>query len=328
MKFTLERGYSDDTQSLEKQNILDVSDSVQRLIQSSISENTKCSYERELKELEIWLENRPLTDILLSEYLTLCYERGLSPASIAMIPAAVRFSARLSGIESPIGILTERTFAGIRRKGRDRGRGQVTGLTFTETKFLVGQIAKHGVKGIRDAALFSLMSDCMLRVSELVAVRPADVEITSDGSGRLHLPKSKTDQEGAGATLYVGAPTMERIHNWLHLIEQQIGEIDQNAKLFRSIRKGGHIQLTGMSTQGIRKNLKQYVSEAGLQGRFSGHSFRVGTAQSLAQRGATLTQMQTVGRWKSPKMPASYCRNELAGRSAIATLLYNKEADN
>lgn len=97
-----------------------------------------------------------------------------------------------------------------------RGRGQVTGITFTETKFLVGQIAKHGVKGIRDAALFSLMSDCMLRESELVAVRPADLEMTSDGSGRLHLPKSKTDQEGAGATLYVGAPTMERIHSWLH----------------------------------------------------------------------------------------------------------------
>ena len=327
MNFTLERGCSNDAQSLGKQTIL-ASSSVQHLIQSSISKNTKSSYERELKELEIWLKNRPLTDILLSEYLTLCYERGLSPASIAMIPAAVRFSGRLSGIKSPIGVLTERTLAGIRREGLNRGRGQVTGITFTETKFLVGQIAKHGVKGIRDAALFSLMSDCMLRVSELVAVRPADLEITSDGSGRLHLPKSKTDQEGAGATLYVGAPTMELIHSWLHLIEQQIGEVDQSVKLFRSIRKGGHIQQTGMSTQGIRKNLKHYVSEAGLQGRFSGHSFRVGTAQSLAQRGATLTQMQTAGRWKSPKMPASYCRNELAGRSAIATLLYNKEADN
>jgi len=328
MNIIRERGYSNDIQSLDKQTIIDASSSAQYLIQSSISENTKCSYERELKELEIWLEKRPLTDILLSEYLTICYERGLSPASIAMIPAAVRFSARLYGAEVPIGILTERTLAGIQRKGRDRGRGQVTGITFTETKFLVGQITKHGVKGTRDAALFSLMSDCMLRVSELIAVCPADLEITSDGSGRLHLLQSKTDQEGMGSTLYVGAPTMERIQNWLCLIEEQLGEIDQQVQLFRSIRKGGHIQRLGMSTQGIRKNLKSYVSEAGLQGRFSGHSFRVGTAQSLAQRGATLTQMQTVGRWKSPKMPASYCRNELAGRSAVATLFYNKEADN
>ena len=328
MNLNLERGYSNEPQSFGNQTIIDAPSSVQHLIQSSISENTKSSYERALKELEIWLENRTLTDMLLSEYLTLCYERGLAPASIAMVPAAVRFSTRLSGLESPIGVLTERTLAGIRREGLNRGRGQVTGITFTETKFLVGQIAKHGVKGIRDAALFSLMSDCMLRVSELVAVRPADLEITSDGSGRLHLPKSKTDQEGAGATLYVGAPTMERIQNWLHLIEEQTGEVDQNAQLFRSVRKGGHIQQIGLSTQAIRKNLKTYVREAGLQGRFSGHSFRVGTAQSLAQRGATLTQMQTVGRWKSPKMPASYCRNELAGRSAVATLLYSGETKN
>jgi len=325
MTFILERGHSNNAQSSRKQTILDVSNSTQHLIQSSISENTKCSYERALSELEIWLGSRPLTDVLLSEYLTLCYERGLAPASIAIIPAAVRFSARLSGIDMPIGVLTERTLAGIRRKGRDRGRGQVTGLTFTETKFMVGQIAKHGVKGVRDAALFSLMSDCMLRVSELVAVQASDIEITSDGSGRLNLPQSKTDQEGMGSTLYVGAPTMERIQNWLCLIEEQLGEVDQQMKLFRSIRKGGHIQELGMSTQGIRKNLKAYVIEAGLHGRFSGHSFRVGTAQSLAQRGATLTQMQTVGRWKSPKMPASYCRNELAGRSAVATLLYGSE---
>lgn len=45
----------------------------------------------------------------------------------------------------------------------------------------------------------------------------------------------------------------------------------------------------------------------------------------LGLRGATLAQMQTVGRWKTSRMSASYCRNELAGRSAVATLLYKDE---
>jgi len=327
MNATLEQVHSGDPQRSEKHPILDVSKSTQHLIQSSISENTKIAYKRALSALEVWLQGKPLTDSLLSEYLTLCYEKGLAPASIAIVPAAVRFSARLRGIESPIGSLSERTLAGIRRKGRGRGRGQVTGLTFSETKFLVGQIAKHGVKGIRDAALFSLMSDCMLRVSELIAVQVQDVEVAADGSGRLQLPQSKTDQEGLGATLYVGAPTMMRIQNWLGLIERYLGEIDRKSQLFLSIRRGGHIKRSGMSAQGVCKNIKKYVNEAGLQGRFSGHSFRVGTAQSLAQRGATLTQMQTAGRWKSPKMPASYCRNELAGRSAVATLLYSSSGE-
>ena len=167
----------------------------------------------------------------------------------------------------------------------------------------------------------------MLRIGELVAVRLTDIASVPDGSGRLHLSHSKTDQGGSGAVLYIGPPTLERIQDWLHLVEDQLGEVAEQAPLFRAVRRGGHIQQGGVSVQGIRKNLKAYVKDAGLKGRYSGHSFRVGTAQSLAQRGATLAQMQTVGRWKTSRMPAAYCRNELAGRSAVATLLYKEEGE-
>ena len=153
----------------------------------------------------------------MSEYLTSCHDQGMAPASIALIPAAVRFAARLVGDNAPIGPLSERTLAGIRREGQQRGRGQATGITFTETKLLVGQIAKNGVREIRDAALFSMMSDCMLRIREFVAVRPTDFEAVSDESGRLHVAQSKTDQDGAGATLYIGPPPMERNQEWTHL---------------------------------------------------------------------------------------------------------------
>ncbi|MCY3630477.1 MAG: tyrosine-type recombinase/integrase [Bacteroidetes bacterium] len=304
----------------------DVSDATRRLIQASVSENTKAAYDKALTKLERWLAGRPLTDLLLAEYLTHCHEKGLAPATISMIPAAIGFAARLVGEEAPIGDITKQALDGIRANGQTRGAGQVNGITFTETKFLTAQIAKNGVRGIRDAALFSLMSDCMLRIGELVAVRPLDIHSVDDGSGRLHIPRSKTDREGKGATLYVGPPTMERIRDWTHLIEEQLGGVDERAPLFRAVRRGGHIQSGGISMGGVRWNLKTYVEATGLEGRFSGHSFRVGTAQSLARQGATLTQMQTVGRWKTSRMPAAYCRNELAGRSAVATLLYKKEA--
>ena len=38
----------------------------------------------------------------------------------------------------------------------------------------------------------------MLRVSEVAALDCADVERTDDGSGRLTIRRSKTDQEGKG----------------------------------------------------------------------------------------------------------------------------------
>ena len=84
--------------------------------------------------------------------------------------------------------LSTRTLAGIRREGRGRGKGQVTGISFTETQFLAKQVSKKGVKGVRDAAMYSLMSDCLLRIGEAVNVRMKDIEAASDGSGRLSIP--------------------------------------------------------------------------------------------------------------------------------------------
>ena len=299
-----------------------VPEATQQLIQASVSEETLRVYTSALHTLRAWLDGRSPTDALISEYLTLRHQTGLSPSSISLIPAALQFAARLSGEESPIGVLTERTMAGIRRAGRGRGTGQVTGITFMETKFLTAQIARVGVRGIRDAAMFSMMSDCMLRVGELVAVRPGDVSTSPDGTGRLRVPRSKTDPEGRGATLFMGAPTMRRVEAWVGELVNQHGSMPREAPLFRAMWKGGRIREIGLSPQAVRKNLKAYASRVGLEGRFSGHSFRVGTAQSLARRGATVAQLQTVGRWKSSRMPADYCREELAGRNAVAKLLY------
>ena len=39
----------------------------------------------------------------------------------------------------------------------------------------------------------------------------------------------------------------------------------------------------------------------GIEGRVSGHSLRVGRAQSLAAGGASLVELQTAGRWQSVK---------------------------
>ena len=43
----------------------------------------------------------------------------------------------------------------------------------------------------------------------------------------------------------------------------------------------------------------------GIGGRVSGHSLRVGGAQSLAVGGASLVELQTAGRWQSPSESGS-----------------------
>ena len=54
----------------------------------------------------------------------------------------------------------------------------------------------------------------------------------------------------------------------------------------------------------------------------SGHSLRVGGAQSLAAAGSSVVEMQTAGRWLPPSMPGHYARGQLTARAAVAKLRY------
>ena len=118
---------------------------------------------------------------------------------------------------SPAGPLTGRVLAGIRRQGKERGRGQVAGIQWSQadTAAAIASSGGQSLAGLRDAALIALMSDCLLRVSEAVALDLDAITFESDGTGRLSIRHSKTDQEGQGATLFVGAPTISRIRAWV-----------------------------------------------------------------------------------------------------------------
>ena len=48
------------------------------------------------------------------------------------------------------------------------------------------------------------MRDAMLRRSEAAALTWADVEFRRDGSARVTVRRSKTDQQGEGAVQYIG----------------------------------------------------------------------------------------------------------------------------
>ena len=155
--------------------------------------------------------------------------------------------------------------------------------------------------------MIRLMSNCLLRISEVVAVNIGDLKEST-----LTLQASKTDQEGTGETLYV----CENTHQLLKQYCQQAG-ITRGA-VFRHIRRGGHLQAQRLTTVSARRIIQKRAADAGVEVFISGHSLRVGSAVSLAQAGATVVDMQVAGRWKSSQMPAHYAKAELAERGAIA----------
>ena len=288
---------------------------IARLLQASIAPNTAKAYGDALRKLFQRLDGQPLTDTTLAGYLAHLYTRGLAPASVTVVVQAVRFWEKLDRRPSSVGPLTNRTLAGIRREGRNRGRGQVTGLTRETVKIMVqNAVATDTLAGLRDAALFRVMSDALLRIGEAVAIDCEHITTEFDGSGRLLLVRSKTDQEGKGASLFLTARTVETIQQ----LQQRAGYTE--GPLIRRMLKGDRMSNSRLTVDGARLAIKASAELVGIKG-VSGHSLRIGTAQELAQRGATLVELQTAGRWTDSQMPAHYTREQAAGKGAVARLL-------
>ena len=294
-------------------NELAISTETASLIQSSVAPNTIEAYRRATQKIEAWLDGQVLTDGLLATYITGLHHQDKSPATIALVVAAVKWTASKSRIDV-VGEITQRTLAGIRREGKARGRGQVEGIVWSEVdRVCAFAESDNSIAGLRDAALIRLMSDCLLRVSEAVAVNCGDFK-----KNTLLIAFSKTDQEGRGEALYVGDSTLKLIRRYW----SKAG-IKQGA-LFRRIRRGDNVTSERLTPTSARRIIKARAEAAGVNGFISGHSLRVGSAVSLAQAGASVVDMQTAGRWKDPKMPSHYAKAELAERGAMARFRYGK----
>ena len=147
------------------------------LIKASIAENTQKAYQRALQSLTNWLSGRTLSDALLANYITGLHEAGKSPATIGQAVAAVKWQLKHQSQETLNFPVTQATLAGIRRAGKDRGRGQVDGLIWQDVERVCVYAETEGtLAGLRDAAMIRLMSDCLLRISEVVAVNVGDLE--------------------------------------------------------------------------------------------------------------------------------------------------------
>ena len=158
---------------------------------------------------------------------------------------------------------------------------------------------EQSIRGYRDSAMIRLMSNCLLRISEAVAVNVEDIQ-----DNALIVQSSKTDQTGEGEALYIGDRTREGISRYCTKANITSGA------LFRRIRRGDHIQGSRLTVNGARHAIKGWASVAGVEGFISGHSLRVGSAVSLAKAGASVVEKQEAGRWKSPQMPAHYAKAE------------------
>ena len=267
-------------------------------------------------KIDAWLTGLPLNDTTLARFVKeMCEsENHYSLSAIRLVVAAVNKRAQLLEQLQVSGPRTKTALETAAVVTRERGIGQVKGLEWQDVQRLCAVAEADGtIAGLRDSAMIQLMSDCLLRVSEVVAVNVGDI-------GRvLRIRQSKTDQYGEGASVSIGTPTLATINEY-----REKASIERGA-LFRRIRRGDVVTTKRLTPDSVRRIIKQWADQARIpKARYSGHSLRVGSVVSLAQAGAGVPEMQTVGRWKSSDMPAYYARDIEAENDAIARYKYGK----
>jgi len=206
-----------------------------------------------------------------------------------MARAAVAKALSLAGKPNPTGEPVSQTLRGLRRQWLDAGGQSRQALPIGE-----GELAAiSATSGAFDIALAHVLSSCGLRRSEAAALRWDDVQKLDDGSGRIAVRRSKTDQEGEGTIIYASKAAMVALEG---------------------LARDGEL-VFGISPSQINRRIKAACTRAGLGDGYTSHSGRVGTATRMAARGAPMAVVMRQGRWRTERMVAHYTRSEIAGEA-------------
>lgn len=250
-------------------------------LERRVSPHTVASYRRDLRllaeyaagvEREVTALDRPALEAFLRGLMA----EGRAPRSVARLVACLRgfyahAAASRPGMDSPAAeLVSPRAWQVL-----------PTFLTPEEVDALLAAPDVTTPRGIRDRAFIELLYATGLRVSELVALRPQDLNLeagylTCTGKGR----KQRLVPIGDEAAAWVG--------RYLREARPTLAGARSSPRLFLNARGGG----PGLTRMGVWKILKGYGARVGIAARLSPHVLRHSFATHLLERGADLRAIQ------------------------------------
>jgi integrase len=156
------------------------------------------------------------------------------------------------------------------------GKKILPSLSVEQVNYLIEQAGC-----VRDKAIISLFVDSGLRLSELVNIKPENI----DWDNRLIKVNCKGNKEGL-------APFRERTEKYLR---EWLSRFSANGRLW------------DLNTWGIVEMLKQLRIKTGLP--CNPHTFRRTFASILSKRGMDSLHIMRLGRWESIQMVERYTRS-------------------
>ena len=293
---------------------LPVSDDVRETLAAALAASkapaTRRAYRTAWAAWTAWADAHGTATLPASAEAVAAYlaSRAASDAGMATLRMAVTAIGEAHRIAAAANPCADRivctAMQGFARQAAEAGAGtrQAQGLTAEAVAAIRGALnglADTNARAARDMALVSVMADAGLRRSEAAALAWGDIATEADGSGRVTLHRSKTDQEGEGAVVAITPAAMTDLDR----LATMRGGRDAKASVF------------GLSGRQIARRIAAAAKAAGLGDGFTGHSGRVGMAQRMTRNGAPAAAVMRQGRWNTTRMVARYTRNEAAGEA-------------
>lgn len=279
---------------------------------ASRSAGTRKAYTSALRGFSAWCireacSSLPATPQTVAVYLAHMATSERRVSTIRKARSAIDAAHRLSGYGRPgrhpmvhevmQGIARELAVAPVQKRP----------LITDDLRALLRSIP-DGLKGCRDRALLLLGFAGALRRSELVALRLEDVEFVDAGL-RIHIRKSKTDQEGRGEVLGIPFGSLvftcpvRAVEAWLVVAKITRGPV------FRAVSRHESLGVAALSGKAVARIVKAHAEAAGLDPKeFAGHSLRSGFVTSAALAGVEEHDIARQSRHKSVSILRAYVR--------------------
>jgi len=250
-------------------------------VERRLARNSVESYARDLNDLAAFASQQgkgvdALSRTDLEGHVRDLMAEGRSPRSVARAVACYRGFFRFMVIDGRLGVNPADDLRPPRAwKVLPRY------LAVEDVDRLIEQPIVSTPRGLRDRALIELLYATGMRVSELLSLRPADV----------NLEASYLTCSGKGSKqriVPIGDEAAEWVKRYLREGRSALLGKRTSPRLFVNAKGGG----PGLTRVGFWKILKSYARQAGLTKTLSPHMLRHSFATHLLERGADLRAIQ------------------------------------
>jgi integrase/recombinase XerD len=250
------------------------------LVEKGLSKNTLEAYSRDLCRYLAFLDKRGCSDLSMvsaadvAEHIAALKGDGLSPRSRARTLSALRMFHRFLVVEGYAEANPTAVIEAPRMPGRLPGT-----LSEDEVERLLQTVCGRDRHDLRDRAMLELLYATGLRVSELVKLKLADLNLIA---GYL-VTSGKGDKE---RLVPVGDAAREAVNHYLAASRTLTERGGESSYLFLS-RFG-----TPMTRQAFWNIIKKRALQAGIRKSISPHTLRHSFATHLLSNGADLRSVQ------------------------------------